>query len=129
MKQNEAIYQITLAILENDPRASLTSLVLQVMSKVPEDEYSQKEVNRCWVEFKSVERSEQWLRRYCAGQDIGYDTLIRSVGYAKDRDDTEYLTIQGEDAYGNIDPDIWYHIEKITGITFSDPPTSFSCSC
>jgi hypothetical protein len=123
-------YDIAKAILEDDPKTSLTYLALQVISKLSNpDDYSSQEVNRCWVEFKSVERSIGWLHGYCARQDIDYKTLIDSVDHAKDWGDNEYLTIQGEDASGDIDPDIWYHIEKVTGITFINPPTQFSCSC
>lgn len=74
----------------------------------------------------SKQQSEDWLHRYCDEIGVDYDTLLTSVDrYYGD----EYLTILGEDAYGAINPEMWVHLENVTGKKINGRASYFSCSC
>ena len=82
--------------------------------------------------------SEQWIRDFIATSDCpDYDTLIKAaVGEYESDDGYNYISIGddyfhcgGNDAYGEIPPELWHHIEVVTGKKVEKKPTYFSCSC
>jgi hypothetical protein len=93
------------------------------------------------AERKAV--SEKWLREFCETTDCPtYDELIElmTTGSIKDYDEAcvdfrdygdgdSYLFFGGVDAHGEIPPAFWTHLEIVTGKTFPNKPTHFSCSC
>ncbi len=92
--------------------------------------------------------AEAWLRNYCKQADgLSYDALIEvattgssdggmrtdawgdeTFGARMSRDD-DYLTVLGSDAHGDIPPEVWDHIETVTGKKVIARPTFYSCSC
>lgn len=77
--------------------------------------------------------AEAWLREYCANYSNGapsYEVLIKAVeeGYDKYSD---FLTIGGYDAHGDIPNEVWDKLEIVLGRKFNkhERPTSYSCSC
>jgi hypothetical protein len=88
------------------------------------------------------EASERWLRTFCAnGNGPPYDMLIRAAlgkrayddddgdGYGPSINDGEYFTIMGTDARGEIPPEMWDHLEAVTGLKNLPRAKYFSCSC
>lgn len=78
------------------------------------------------------EISERWLRNYVATNDVpGYEQIVALalVGPADDCDD--YLLVRGSNAYADIPPEFWDHIEVVTGQKIPEDrrPSYFSCSC
>lgn len=76
----------------------------------------------------SKEVSEQWLRTFAKEKDVNYYTLIKN---AERNDDPEYLTFYDENAYGDIPPEFWDHIEVVTGTKIPQDcrPILMNCSC
>ena len=85
------------------------------------------EESRAWIEG-FVERNDlpsyEFIVAAATGQEINDPD-----GYLDYMCDSEYLTILGTDAYGQIDPDLWDHIENATGKKCPVRPSTFSCSC
>lgn len=89
-----------------------------------------------WLDKASVskEKSEQWLRDYCAKGDgpSSYYTLMEKIeDHVKYGGDDEYLHFSGSDAHGEIDPQVWVHASVVLGVPIPEDKraTSFSCSC
>lgn len=84
--------------------------------------------------------SENWLRRFCDDHDCPYDGLIAA---AKSKDGEwvaadnyrsvsigdGYISVQGQDASGEIPDEFWDHLENVTGKQQRTRPNYFSCSC
>lgn len=90
--------------------------------------------------------SEKWLRDFLTRSSfyLDYETMIAAASddnggthsepgedgdYCYVRKETEYLMSGGHDAHGDIPPEFWDHIERVTGKTVKVRPTYFSCSC
>jgi len=85
---------------------------------------------------KTKAESETWLREFCNTRNVSYDAIIAGVngepveGYKyPSHIGDEYFVIKGEDAYGQIPPEFWDHIEVVTGKKMNLRPQYFSCSC
>jgi hypothetical protein len=79
------------------------------------------------ADVTSKQVSEQWLRDYCRDSDApSYEKLIYA---AVENTDSDYLLIEGQDAHGTIPPELWNHIEIVTGKKISNRPEYFTCSC
>lgn len=89
-----------------------------------------------------VAESEAWLRAYVERSEFGdYDTALaiargepipgcdRDYGGMGYLNDGEYVTMRGTDAYGDIDPLFWHHMEIVTGQKMQNRAQHFSCSC
>lgn len=76
--------------------------------------------------------SEAWLRDFCEKNDCpGYEIVLGRVmddDYRSDWD-WHYFHFDGLDAHAEIPPEFWHHMSIVTGKTFEDPPTGFTCSC
>jgi hypothetical protein len=72
--------------------------------------------------------SEKWNRDFIQANDLTpYEVVMQAV---HDRwIETEYLTISGYDAYGDIPDEFWDHVEIILDTKVENRPTYFSCSC
>jgi hypothetical protein len=72
----------------------------------------------------SVESSMKWLRNYFYGKDIEMivDSFVLSDG-------AEYVTMYGTEWEGDIDHEVFPHIETVSGHTFVERPVYYSCSC
>lgn len=72
--------------------------------------------------------SEQWLRDYCLRD--GVPPYERLIAEALDSDGSEYLRF-GTEAYGEIPPEFWDHVEVVTGqkIENENRASYFSCAC
>jgi hypothetical protein len=77
--------------------------------------------------------AEAWLREYCdkySDSAPSYETLIKAVeeGYDKYSD---FLTINGSDAHGEIPDEVWNKLEIVLERKFNkdERPADFSCSC
>lgn len=87
----------------------------------------------------SKEASEKWLRDFVSKADCpSYEILLAAalgeplkVEYYGEAYtiDSEYLVFYGSDAHGDIPPELWMHIENVTGKKCKYKPTMFSCSC
>lgn len=83
------------------------------------------------------ESSEKYLRGVCALWDgPDYETFIKiATEGSGDWDegghqiDEGHLTMNGSDAHGEIPPDVWDHVENVTGKKCKFRPEYFSCSC
>ncbi len=86
--------------------------------------------------------SEIWIRDFIANNDTpSYANLIAAAtgaplpdnddGYYSYSNDGEYLHFNGLDAHSEIPPELWHHVEVVTGITIpqGNRATGFSCSC
>lgn len=80
---------------------------------------------------QAKERSERWLREFCAGADCpSYDEVMGVIASGnRDTWDDEYLHFHGRDAHGEIPPEFWDHAENVLGRKLEQRPTYFSCSC
>lgn len=86
---------------------------------------------------RDVERSEMWLREYCATHGgPSYENLLTAVrggtlhpDYGPCENDGQYLLIMGADAHGPIAAEMWDHVETVTGLRNLPRATHFSCSC
>lgn len=79
-----------------------------------------------------VEKSEQWLRRFCERNNDApyYEDLLNAVrGVGDASNDGLYLTVYGSDAHGDIPPELWDHVEIVTGLRNLPRAQHFSCSC
>lgn len=85
-------------------------------------------------------KSEEWLRDFCAEHDCPYEGLISAVTSATGQwvDSDQYhaisisehsISVQGQDAYGEVPEEFWDHVERVTGIRPYHEPRHFSCSC
>jgi len=74
--------------------------------------------------------SEKWLRDYCLHSDVpSYKTFMQAV-LSHEGSGDEYLHISGEDASGEIPPELWQHVENVLGRQLhGKKPEYFSCSC
>lgn len=85
-------------------------------------------------------RSEERLRSICdrwEGPD--YETFLRLAtgqpinesnrGYGPHVIEDNYLCMNGQDASGEIPPEVWDHVENVTGKRCVARPAYFSCSC
>lgn len=93
------------------------------------------------VDKLKASESERWLRDFIAKSDCpGYNTVIAAAvgdheknngndGYNYTSNDGEYLHFNGSDAYGEIPPEFWDHVEIVTGKKITKRATYFSCSC
>jgi len=76
--------------------------------------------------------SEAWLRKWCQDNDCpGYDAVLARVlaGDYRSNWSDEHFHFNDTDAHAEIPPEFWDHMAIVTGQTFNEPPTSFSCSC
>lgn len=87
--------------------------------------------------------SEAWLRDWCKVVDgVDYATLIATAtdGSTKDDEDDygdarstsiedDYFMVYGSHAHGEIPPEVWDHVEIVTGRKVVGRPSHFSCSC
>lgn len=86
--------------------------------------------------------SEKWIRDYIDASDCpDYDTLVSAligeyvppaeydIDSAYITVDNEYLHFNGRDAHGDINPELFYHVEVVTGRKCVARPKYFSCSC
>lgn len=74
--------------------------------------------------------SEKWLRDFVAHSDCpGYEILIATAIDQSDSWSDDYLHFNGVDAHGDIPPEMWDHIEVVTGKKIINRPKYFSCSC
>ena len=76
--------------------------------------------------------SEKWLRDYCETHDAPpYDSFVKTaVDYVDSGSDEEYLHFDGQDAHGDIPPELWTHLENVTGRRLDgEKPKYFSCAC
>lgn len=74
--------------------------------------------------------SERWLRDFVSEKDVGsYESLIEAVGHFKGG--TEWLTIYGSEARGDIPPEFWDHVEVVLSrkISVEKRAKHFTCSC
>ena len=83
-------------------------------------------------------KSEMWLRNFCSTSDgPDYDTLIAvaTLGESGESDyykcyiEGDYLHVGGQYAHGDIPPELWDHVEIVTGQKMGKRPSFFSCSC
>lgn len=74
--------------------------------------------------------SEKWLRDYCIrNMDPSYETFMAAVSDQLGNGD-DYIHIDGQDAHGDIPPELWVHVENVLGTKLPESkPTHFSCSC
>lgn len=86
-------------------------------------------------EASRKQRSEQWLRAFCASADCpGYEMTIGMAvehgqhGSARGYDD-EYLHFNDMDAHGEIPAEFWEHLEVVSGRKMTRRATHFSCAC
>lgn len=74
-----------------------------------------------------VLESEQWLKNYCSQYDVpDYYDLLALV---EKNTDSEYITVYGSDAHGEIPDELWTHVENVLGKSIRHRPKYFSCSC
>ena len=74
--------------------------------------------------------SEAWLRAFVASSDCpGYEEVIAKAVDNRNTWDEDYLHFDGIDANGSIPPEIWYHIEIVTGRKITHMALWFSCAC
>lgn len=90
------------------------------------------EVGPSAFEQNSKEKSEAWLKEFCRTHDCpGYWELIALVQRGPADWDNSYLHVAGSDAHGEIPPELYDHVETVTGekLHYVERPTYFSCSC
>lgn len=74
--------------------------------------------------------SEAWLRNFAKNNDCpGYEHLVAAAMDGPADFDADCLHFDGYDAHGEIPPAFWDHMEVVTGMTFTQRPRYFSCSC
>lgn len=74
--------------------------------------------------------SEAWLRAFVArGDGPSYEKLLESAVNGRYNEHSEYLHIDGEDAYGDIPDEMWSHLETVTGVKIEHRAKYFSCAC
>lgn len=85
--------------------------------------------------------AENWMRDFAREVNLDYEILIKAAsgqeivenGYisAFAEIDSEFFHFHSMDAYGDIPPEFWDHMEILTGKKFDKDsrPTSFNCSC
>ena len=76
--------------------------------------------------------SEAWLRAFVERSDCpSYEEVLgRAVAHGREEwGDDEYLCFVGTDAHGEIPPEFWDHVERVTGVKVKHRASWFSCSC
>ena len=72
--------------------------------------------------------SEEWLRRWCDGNDIGFDELIDMID---EQYGTGYMTRYGQDFWAQLDDTFWQHVSVYKGsiYTVAEGGSTLGCSC